>query len=837
MSIKHKSLAALLAMGATSLSGPVAFAQGTASAGPTLEEIVVTARKREESLQDIPVSVTAISSAEIANRQVNSLDDLAKFAPGLVFSKSFGRSNERPVMRGLASVLAGTNATVETGVAYFVDGVYYPGDIQTLDMAEVARVEVIRGPQSALYGRNTYSGAINFIMKKPTDALSGGANMAVDADERLVTGRLSGSFSDKVAGSLSVRYNKFDGQWKNQLTGKTIGDEESRSFGGSLRITPTENTELNLRFSHNRDRDGTRPLFFQGAGDNNCAPGTRSFASYSTTNIANPNQYFCGEIKARPIYLNDAPVTQPIVQLAGIPSTFVGGVTATGGVYDTRQGVAFSGVNRDLDLLLASYRWDVMGSGYAVSLNGGKRKDDRKTGSDSDHSAVNIIGPNVNGVQDVATGASSGVDKYRDWSFEAKLESPRERAVRWMVGAYHFEWEQRGYRIDFVSLDGQDRPENVYDINNSALFGALEADFTDRFSGSLELRKAKERKGQINLASVKNLQIGPSVTTYDSRLRGKDRWTSTTPRATLNYKVSPDLTLYTNYAKGYKPGGFNGAVAISNGRPQDESFLEEESVNDEIGAKSVLFDRRLSLNVALFKTDVTNMQLTTPIQNSSTGAVTSISTNQGDGEVKGVEVEARFAATDNLTLALNYALADTKFTKGCDDFQFQLTSGGGIFNPNDPTNAARNLNGKGDCSIVGKAFPLAAKNSGSFTADFNRPLSDGYRLYVNSDLSYTDKKYVQVHNLAWSGSAVLLGARIGVETDQWKVGLYGRNLTNEDSSPGVTRWLHSYMLGIPGVTLKTGLPSTAVASYSLPRGFFGVARRERQVGLEASYKF
>ena len=197
MSIKHKSLAALLAMGATSLSGPVAFAQGTASAGPTLEEIVVTARKREESLQDIPVSVTAISSAEIANRQVNSLDDLAKFAPGLVFSKSFGRSNERPVMRGLASVLAGTNATVETGVAYFVDGVYYPGDIQTLDMAEVARVEVIRGPQSALYGRNTYSGAINFIMKKPTDALSGGANMAVDADERLVTGRLSAMASNR----------------------------------------------------------------------------------------------------------------------------------------------------------------------------------------------------------------------------------------------------------------------------------------------------------------------------------------------------------------------------------------------------------------------------------------------------------------------------------------------------------------------------------------------------------------------------------------------------------------------------------------------------------------
>ena len=234
MSKLHKSLALLLASGATALTGPAAFAQGGASAGPTLEEVVVTARKREESLQDIPVAVTAISAAEIANRQVNSLDDLAKFAPGLVFSKSFGRSNERPVMRGLASVLAGTNATVETGVAYFVDGVYYPGDIQTLDMAEVSRVEVIRGPQSALYGRNTYSGAINFIMKKPGDVTSGATNMAVDADERLISGRLSGRLTNSLAGGLAVRYNKFDGQWKNQLTGKTIGDESSVSFSATL---------------------------------------------------------------------------------------------------------------------------------------------------------------------------------------------------------------------------------------------------------------------------------------------------------------------------------------------------------------------------------------------------------------------------------------------------------------------------------------------------------------------------------------------------------------------------------------------------------------------------
>ena len=129
---------------ATALGGHTAFAQSasaSAESGPALQEVVVTARKREESLQEVPLAVTAFSAEDISNRQVNSLDDIAKFAPGLVFSKSFGRSNERPVVRGLASVLAGTNATVETGVAYFVDGVYYPGDIQTLDMGEVQRVE------------------------------------------------------------------------------------------------------------------------------------------------------------------------------------------------------------------------------------------------------------------------------------------------------------------------------------------------------------------------------------------------------------------------------------------------------------------------------------------------------------------------------------------------------------------------------------------------------------------------------------------------------------------------------------------------------------------------
>jgi outer membrane receptor protein involved in Fe transport len=836
--------AMVVSMGVAALAGQPTFAQSNAAEarGPTLEEVVVTARKREESLQDVPLPVTALSAADIANRQVTSLDDVAKFTPGLVFSKVFGRATERPVVRGLASVLAGTNASVETGAAYFVDGIYYQGAIQSLDMNDVERVEVIRGPQSALYGRNTYSGAINFVTKRIGDTTTGSASASFDTDERNISARVAGRLTDWLAGSVNGRYYDFDGQHVNQLTGRNVGDESSNSFGVNLDITPTETTELRLRYQSTRDRDGTRPIFFQSGGDNNCFPGTRSLGSYNITSTDNPNQWYCGEVRPGLVYLNDAPVTRPGPAVIGIPATLRG--QAPGSlIYDTRQGVPFSGVHRDAEFASAGFRWDIMGSGYNLVLNGGWRDEDLKTGADSDHSSVNIIGANINGVQPIATGGSSTIDTFQDWSSELRIESPQEDRLRWMVGIYHYEWENKIYRIDFASLGGQDRPYQLSDIINTGYFGSIGFDFTDRLSASLEIRRAEERKGQIDWTQVVNNQAGPTAAaTYDSSLRGNDEWKSTTPRATVDFKLNEDITLYAIYAKGYKPGGFNGAVAISNGRPADESFLQEESVNYELGMKSQWFDRRLVLNVGVFKMKIDDMQLTTPITN-SVGAVTSIATNQGDGEITGLEIESRYAVTDDFTVGFTYAMADTEFTTGIDDFQWQITSGGGIFNPANPTDPARNLNGRGNASIAGNPFPLAAKHTASLTGDYSRPVFGGdYRLYVNTDLSYTSKKNVQVHNTAYTGSALLAGARIGIETDSWRVGLYGRNLLNEDSLPGATRWLHSYLFGIPATagpaaTLDPGLPPTSVAAYSLPRGIFGTLRRERQIGLELNYKF
>jgi iron complex outermembrane receptor protein len=840
----------------------------TSGVAQVLEEVIVTARKTEESLQEVPVAVTAFTAEGIERRQIQSIEDVARFAPGLVFDKAFGRATERPVIRGQGNVLAGVQFGVEAGAAYFVDGIYYPGDIQSLDMSEVERVEVIRGPQSALYGRNTYSGAINFITRSPGDEFGGHAKASYDSDEQSYSLRLEGPIvSDKLGASLSLRRYDFDGQWRNELTGEKIGGEESNGISGVLEFTPTDDLRFRLRGSYSEDRDDARPFMFQDSSFNNCYPGTRSLAYYATSGSTNANQYFCGEIQPRSPSFNS---TQAVTNPGTTPGVPAGAVIATPTVYGTAPGVAFAGVDRDLTLVSLLADWDIAGSGYVLTADGAWRDEDRRTGSDSDFTPVNLFRSSSS---DESDGANTALDTYEDYSVELKLASPVDRDFRWMLGAFYYEQEQRLYDVNFRYPQGRSRPNSISDVFNKSVFALAEWAFTDRWSITVEGRYMEETK-QLN-----DLCTG---TTGCTRLPGEDAidnpgfetsfsdegtWTSFTPRVTLKYQATPDVNLYFVYAEGVKPGGFNGAGGLVPDPPRPE-YDQETSDNFEFGMKSEWLDGRLLFNIAAYFIDAKDIQLTTPIVRTDGSPVTSVASNQGSGEVRGLEIESALLVTDNLTLGLNYSLADSEFTDGCDDFQWTLTSGGGNNalrdGPYDPTNPAAggtNLNGQGDCSIAGKQFPLSAKNTASFTVDYRRPAFGDFEFFANGDVSYTDKRPVQVHNEAYVPSATLLGARLGLSSDHWTFAVYGRNLTDEDSVAVATRWFTQPYIGfsaipIPGTTpiasagqlAAAGLPAyppssgpstgpNSVASYALPRGFFAMLRRERQIGLEVAYRF
>ncbi len=796
----------------TGISAPPALAQ---EEGLGLEEVMVTARRREESLQEVPVAVAVVDAEAIEQRSLQSIDDIARFTPGLSFSKAFGRATERPVIRGLGNVLAGVQFGVESGAAYFVDGIYYPGDLQGLNLNDLERVEVIKGPQSALYGRNSYAGAINFVTKSPTEELSGDIRLLFAEDgEQDLRASISGPLIPGVlGGSLSVRSYNFDGQWTNAVTQQEIGDESTDSLAGLLEWSPNDQMRIRVRGQYQEDDDGTRPLFLQDGTQNNCFPGLRSLSVWPTSGSSNDNQYFCGDVSPGTIALNDQDQVGETIVRDDVPNGgfLPGGATFFGQPYSTTDGTAFDGVEREIYLgsFLMDYEFT---NGYALTLSSAYRKEDLSTGSDSDHSSVNFkfTGGTPVEANEESFFAISGLSEREDYSVELRFDSPQDRDLRWMVGAFYFDQEIDGLDITFT---GPNELTNTQELENSAFFGSVTYDFTDRLTGSAEIRYMEETK---NLNEV-------------SGFIGDDTWTSTTPRVTLNYQWTDNVMVYASYAEGAKPGGFNGDAGLEVNAP---TYEQEESSNYELGVKATMMEGRLIANAAMFFTEVTDVQLTTPIQVPATQNLTSIVTNQGEGEVFGVELDLTYYVSENLVIGANYALADTEFTEGCDEFQWTLTSGGGRWTGDVATSA--DFTGAGDCSIEGNQFPLSSEHQASAYLNFFTPITDNLEFFFNVDATYESEKPVQVHNLAYAPEATVVGTRFGLNGENWTLAAFGRNLTDEDAPPMVTRWLAIPYFTFSSLNVATDI---AGADTGTPRAFFGSLRRERQLGMEFIYRF
>lgn len=842
-------IAAVMAVATAGVLEPrPALAQSGAGA---LEEIIITARRREESLQDTPVAVAAFGAEDVVKRGLRSVDDIARFTPGLSLAKAFGRSTDRPVIRGQGNVLAGVQFGVESGAAYFVDGVYYPGDLSSLDLSSLERIEVIRGPQAALYGRNTYSGAINFITASPDP--EGAADVRVrygeDADQEVVA-TLSGPLTESLGGSLTARYYSFDGEWDNITTGQTVGDEETTSLAGRLDFAPNDNLSLSARINYQEDQDGTRAFFLQPSEANNCFPGTRSNAAWLWTGSTNNNQYYCGEITAPgdTVQLNDGPAVNTVL-VPGIPDTplpgfslpgvpvppgFPPGLFPGGDPYNESTGVAFSGVERELTLitLQADYEFD---NGYSLISSVAMRNEDRKTGSDSDHTSVNYLyapfaPPAPETVE--CTFCASGQAEDEDVSFEIKLRSPADQRLRWLLGAFYYDQTQEFSDITFAGIDPVDT-ENT--VENTAVFGSIEYDFTDQLSATFELRWFDEKKGLVEDVDT------ASPTEFSNSF---DEFA---PRLSVNYRPNDDTLIYGIYAKGFKPGGVigsDGAELI----PPTTTYEQEEADTFELGLKRTAFDGRMTLNAAVFFIDAQDIQLTTPLSSGGSGALTSVVTNQGSGETFGIELDGRWAATEDLLLGFTYALADTEFTEGCDDFQWTLTSGGGVLQDADAC-TGNNPSGAGNGSIVGNQFPLSSEHQFSVFADYRTASFGNSEFFLNLSYSWEDEKPVQVHNLAWVPAATLVDLRFGWEVDNWTIAIYGRNLTDEDAPQMVTRWLQDPLLVINAGGPFSSLVSTEAAgaepgacppdtcATNFPRAFFGDLRRSRNFGVEAIFRF
>ena len=825
-------LASALATGCV-IVAPAAAQENTANSvdgDNGITEIVVTARKTAESVNDAPVAVTAFDSALIESRGITDISDIATQTPGISFSQAFGRSTDRPVIRGLGNVLAGVQFGVESGVSVFIDGALFRGDIQTLDFGSLERIEIVKGSQSALYGRNTYAGAINFITKTPGDVFAGRIQARVaEYDEYNISGSLDVPILPGViAARVDGRYYEYGGQYRNSLTGNKVGQEESTNVAGTLYFTPDNNFDARFRLSYEEQNDGTPALFLQGSDQNNCQAGFRS-AAFRTSSFAfpfwpvtrtstNDNQYFCGEIQPGTVALNNeaSPVPFRTSGFAPFVDTPLDGTAFDG--YQTRRWYGSSVIN-----------WDIAGSGWTATAITAVRSEISRTGTDSDHSdafvyfTINPIfsnppGPAPNPLVEEPAFANTHRGESDDYSIDLRLATPASNPVRALAGFYKYDFQLHDREIDFstgpdgVPFGGAGSYEET--IANTSFYGRIEADLGDTITVAVEGRYLEDQKTRTEYAA------GGAATLFEG-----DKIKDFVPRVTLDWQPSQDTLVYAIYTEGNKPGGTNASAGAGIGRP---TYRSETLKGGEFGIKQTFLNSRLQVNLSAYYNDVSDVQLTTalPVGN---GALTSVATNQGNAEVKGFELEVIARPVRQLTMNFGAAYTDAKFTSGCDDFEYTLNTGGlRISDAENPTATEAPL-----CSIAGNRIPLGSPWQLNTAADWRDSLGNGpLEYFINLNASYESSKYVQVHNLAETGDTTLVNARVGIGGDNWELALFGRNLFDEDTIPLATRWFDlRYGIG------TTGIPAGTNADTSFPRAFFGALRKGRTLGAEVKFTF
>lgn len=481
----------LVIMAGVVLPQSSAFAQDQ-NASVALDEVVVTARKREENLQDVPASISAFSATAIADYGVNDLSQLSNFAPNFSYEKFGGRigaegDTSRPVIRGQSNILGEGNA------AFFVDGIPYSESILSFPIDAIERVEIVKGPQAAMFGRSTFSGAINLITKRGSNDFRNRVSMrAAENDDFEINLSSSGPLvEDKVFYFIHSRYYDYGGEYQNELDGTTVGQEKSVGLNAALEFRPTENLAIIMRAGYNEDDDGLPAQRVQNRFANNCF-------------LDQARQYYCGAItEFKSVRLNKA-------GLAGE-----------------------EGLRREVARGSLAIEWDLGDSGFHLTSNTGFVASDYSFGNDQTN-----LGDPINFVGGIFVRVEES--ERDEWSTELRLDSPQDRDFRYLIGTYFYERERHRIRrrpgTDTLLTDfGQEK------VENSAIFAAAELDFGNEWTVRAELRWQSD---EIGLLTASGTQLN-------------EEFSSTMPRVTLNHKMTENTLAYVSVAKGNKPGVFN----------------------------------------------------------------------------------------------------------------------------------------------------------------------------------------------------------------------------------------------------------------------------------------
>ncbi len=733
------------------LTGAAICALAMASATPAFAQdadaeesgdIIVTANRVEQNLQDVPIAVSAVSGDALVEAGVTGLDGIGDLVPSVTFRKGTTSANSAIVMRGVGTI--SFSIAAEPSVSTVVDGIVLSRSGQSfIDLVDIERLEVLRGPQGSLFGKNASAGLVNIISRGGTDTLEiEGLAEYYEGDEYRLRSSISGPISGGLTGRLTGFYGSYDGNITN--------------------INPAVNGRVN-----GYEHYGVRAIFDLDAGP----ASLRLIADYFKA-----DDNCCAEVTG-------ASRGPALDALLGFP-------VALG--EDQRT------VNHNLVTQTRDRQWSLtlsgdleVGDSHTLSLITGYRNWRNREIREGDFLPQAVVGG--------AELHDTGLVTTTQMSAELRLASDASQPFFYQVGAFvwHSQNRQRFRREDITcatsplpALPGGAIPcstavgaptlyptaESFSDVNstNLAIFGQATLRITDMLSITGGVRWTQDDLSYTHVRApgfdrVTGLPaVGPGVSGNPAggTLLGGGNGTPVSSGSSLNNNISgrasvqfqptDDLMIYASYTRGYKGPAFN--VFFNHTAPNNAVPIDEEiSDSFEIGVRSQLFDRRLTLNGTLFQATYDGFQANNFILLNN--QVISNLTNAGQVRTQGFEVDASLRLFEGLSLRGSVAYADAVVRQ---------------FNPNPLTNAPSALNGT--------RLPLAPEWSWNAGADYEGDLG-GFRVYLNAAYSFTDDQFSDLGNAGPIDSYGVLNGSIGFSDadDRYRFTIIGRNLTDSSN--------------------------------------------------------
>ena len=688
------------------------------------DEVVVTVRKTEERLQDVPLAVTALTEETLERATVQAMDDIANLTPGLVFQDFNVGALSTPVIRGLAqsNIQGGEN-----NVGLFLDGVYLPSrNNMDLELLDLARIEVVKGPQGALYGRSTFAGSINYVTRTPSDQLDVQVSGSAGTDD-YYDGQLyvSGPITDTLSGTAAYAQRSFDGTIDNSASSDNLGGYDNSSVMGKLFWAPNDKLSASLLGFYSSKEIDSAGIYNDPM---NC--GNNGFGGFT---------YTCGTLQFKnPVSVN------PLASGGDAEST----VVALDVAYD------FGALTLTSVTGYTTSHWSAI-TDYDANADG------------VPYTTANPAGTtNLNALFFNWTSSDTLSQEFRVNGGDGKFT--------WLAGAY---WaSERGQTTSAVTLDstpllpGQTisfflspylTPEPLYpnatagessdNLDMYAFFARGQWEIGDRSRVSLEARYTNEDKD----TNGKKTFGSP----FASGKQSND-WSYITPRITYDYRLTEEIMLYASAAKGTKTGGFNAAYPAS--QPEEAYYDEETNITYEIGSKGTLVDGRLRYDVAVFYIDWSDMQISGASEDPA--FLTAIVRNTGNATSEGIELQLDGIVTDWLTVGGGYAYANPEFDSGTVDLSLVSVCGDGTLCTTD---------------VGGKQIGRTIKNQLNLYTDLHSALNSEWDWYARVDYIYRDESPTRSANLQYIDDWSLVNARIGVTNKHWEVAVWAKNLFDD----------------------------------------------------------